>query len=76
MGFRRSIMETLINWLCERITSLCGTRFIAYLVDMYRLLRSMYLVLHFIRRINQRFFMKPIAYPVSDTESLQQYADW
>ena len=76
MGFRRSIMETLINWLYERITSLRGTRSLAYLVDMSRLLRSVRLVLHFVRRINQHFLMKPIAYPVSDTESLPQYADW
>ena len=41
--------ETLINWLHERITSLHGTRILAYLVDMSRLLRSVRLVLHLIR---------------------------
>jgi hypothetical protein len=32
-----------------------GTRFLAYLVDMSRLLRSVRLVLHLVRRIIQRF---------------------
>ncbi len=47
-------METLINWLYERIASLRGTRSLAYLVDMSRLLRSVRLVLHLVRRMNQR----------------------
>ena len=47
--------ETLINWLHERITSLRGTCFLIYLVDMSRLLCSVRLVLHLVRRINQRF---------------------
>jgi hypothetical protein len=51
----RIIRETLINWLYERITSLRGTRSLAYLVDMSRLLHSVRLVLHLVRRINQRF---------------------
>jgi hypothetical protein len=42
------IMETLINWLHERITSLRGTRAFAYLVDMSQLLRSGRLVLHLV----------------------------
>jgi len=49
------LRETLINWLHERITSLRGTRAFAYLVDMSQLLRSGHLVLHPVRRINQRF---------------------
>jgi hypothetical protein len=47
--------EMLINWLYEQITSLHGTRSLAYLVDMLRLLRSVRLVLHLVRRINQHF---------------------
>jgi hypothetical protein len=47
--------ETLINWLHERITSLYGTHAFAYLFDMSQLLRSGRLVLHPVRRINQRF---------------------
>ncbi len=53
--FFNKLRETLINGLYERITSLRGTRSLAYLIDMYRLLRSVRLVLHFVRRINQRF---------------------
>ena len=49
------IREMLIDWLYERIASTRGTRSLAYLVDMYRLLRSVYLVLHLVRRMNQRF---------------------
>ncbi|WP_103966694.1 hypothetical protein [Nitrosomonas ureae] len=45
----------MINWLHERITSLRGTHAFAYLVDMSQLLRSGRLVLHLVRRINQRF---------------------
>ncbi len=51
----RIIRETLINWLYERIASMRGTRFLAYLADMSRLLHSVRLVLHLVRRINQRF---------------------
>ena len=47
--------EALINWLLERISSLRGTRSLAYLVDMSWLLRSVRLALHLVRRINQRF---------------------
>jgi hypothetical protein len=47
--------ETLINWLHERITSLRGTHAFTYLVDRSQLLRSGRLVLHLVRRINQRF---------------------
>ena len=47
--------ETLINWLYERITSLRGTRILAYLIDMSWLLCSVRLVLHLVHRINQRF---------------------
>ena len=50
----RHIKATLINWLHERITSLRGTRILAYLVDMSRLLRSVHLVRHLVRRINLR----------------------
>ena len=46
--------ETLINWLHERITLLRGTRSLAYLIDMSRLLCSVRLVLHLVRRINRR----------------------
>ena len=47
--------ETLINCLHERIASLHGTRFLAYRIDMSRLLRSVRLALHHVRRINQHF---------------------
>ena len=47
--------EMLINWLHERITSLRGTHAFAYLIDRSQLLRSGRLVLHPVRRINQRF---------------------
>ena len=49
------IRATLVNWLYERIASMRGTRSLSYLVDMSRLLRSVRLVLHLVRRINQRF---------------------
>jgi len=55
---RRILKETLINWLHERIASLRGTRALFYLADMSRLLRSMHLSLHLVRRINQRFLNK------------------
>jgi hypothetical protein len=51
----RNTSKTLINWLHERITSLRGTHAFAYLIDMSQLLRSGRLVLHLVRRINQRF---------------------
>jgi hypothetical protein len=53
--FFNKLREALINWLYERITSLRGTRYLAYLIDIYLLLRSTRLVLHLVRRINQRF---------------------
>ncbi len=37
-----------------------GTRSLAYRVDMSRLLRSVCLVLHLIRRINQRLLKEPL----------------
>jgi hypothetical protein len=55
MTYLHKIREVLINWLRERITSLRGTRSLAYLVDMSRLLCAVRLVLHLVRRISQRF---------------------
>lgn len=54
-AFCHFIKETLINWRYERITSLHGTRSLAYPIDMSRLLCSVRLVLHLVCRINQRF---------------------
>ena len=51
-----TVKEMLINWRYDRITSLRGTRSLAYLIDMSRLLCSVRLVLHLVCRINQRFF--------------------
>ena len=48
IGLNRNIKETLINWRYERITSLRGTRSLAYRVDMSRLLHSVRLVLHLV----------------------------
>ena len=53
--FFNKLRETLINWLYERITSLRGTRYLAYLIDIYLFLRSTRLMFHLVRRINQRF---------------------
>jgi hypothetical protein len=52
-AYVRSLKETLINWLYERITLLCGTRAFAYPVDMPQLLRSGHLVLHLVSLSNQ-----------------------
>ncbi|WP_374565713.1 hypothetical protein, partial [Nitrosomonas sp.] len=48
----------LINGLYEQITSLRGTHFLAYLVDMSRLLCFVHLVFHPVRRINQSFLKR------------------
>ena len=50
----RALKETPIYWQYERITSLRGSRSLAYLVDKSRLLCSVRLVLHLVRLINQR----------------------
>ena len=53
-NFQSFVRETLTTSLHERIASLHGTRFLAYWVNRSRLLRSMRLVIHLVRRINQR----------------------
>ena len=56
----RLFKETLIYWLYERVASMRGTRSLVYRIDMSRLLRSVRLVLHLVRRINQRLLKETL----------------
>ncbi len=48
-------METLIKWLRQCITSLCGARNPHVPERTFRFLRATRLVLHLSRSLNQRF---------------------